>query len=71
VPSIAVNAVDATGAGDCFDGAFLAEWVRTSDPFAAAAYATVAAALSTTGYGAVAPLPHRNDVLAAMPTHKA
>jgi 2-dehydro-3-deoxygluconokinase len=71
VPSIAVNAVDATGAGDCFDGAFLAEWVRTSDPFAAAAYATVAAALSTTGYGAVAPLPHRNDVLAAMAAHKA
>jgi 2-dehydro-3-deoxygluconokinase len=66
VPSITVDAVDATGAGDCFDGAFLAEWVRTSDPFAAAAYATVAAALSTTGYGAVAPLPRRADVLAAM-----
>jgi 2-dehydro-3-deoxygluconokinase len=71
VPSITVDAVDATGAGDCFDGAFLAEWVRTSDPFAAAAYATVAAALSTTGYGAVAPLPLRKDVLAAMAAHKA
>jgi 2-dehydro-3-deoxygluconokinase len=66
VPSITVDAVDATGAGDCFDGAFLAEWVRTGDPFASAAYATVAAALSTTGYGAVAPLPTRPQVLKAM-----
>jgi 2-dehydro-3-deoxygluconokinase len=66
VPSITVDAVDATGAGDCFDGAFLAEWVVTGDPFKAAAYATVAAALSTTGFGAVAPLPKREDVLRAM-----
>lgn len=66
IPSIVVEAVDATGAGDCFDGAFLAEWVRTRDPFGAAAYACAAAALSTTGFGAVAPLPRRADVLAAM-----
>lgn len=66
VPSITVNAMDATGAGDCFDGAFLAEWLRCLDPFQAASYAVVAAALSTTGYGAVAPLPHRADVLKAM-----
>jgi 2-dehydro-3-deoxygluconokinase len=66
VPSIKVDAVDATGAGDCFDGAFLAEWLRTRDPFAAARYATAAAALSTTGYGAVAPLPRREQVLAAL-----
>ncbi len=66
IPSIGVNAVDATGAGDCFDGAFLAEWVATGDPFRAAAYATAAAALSTTGYGAVAPLPTRDAVLAAL-----
>ncbi len=61
-----MNAVDATGAGDCFDGAFLAEWLRTQDPFAAGRYACVAAALSTRGYGAVAPLPRREEVLAAM-----
>jgi 2-dehydro-3-deoxygluconokinase len=69
VPSIPVDAKDATGAGDCFDGAFLVEWLNTGDPFRAAAYATVAAALSTTGYGAVAPLPHRDAVLAAMAAH--
>ena len=61
-----VAAVDATGAGDCFDGAFLAEFVRAADPFAAARFANVAAALSTLGYGAVAPLPRRAEVEAAM-----
>ncbi len=61
-----VSAVDATGAGDCFDGAFLAEFVRSADPFAAARFANVAAALSTLGYGAVAPLPRRAEVEAAM-----
>jgi 2-dehydro-3-deoxygluconokinase len=66
VPSITVDAVDATGAGDCFDGAFLAEWVRTGDAFRSARYACAAAALSTTGYGAVGPLPHRAAVLAAL-----
>lgn len=69
VPSIPVDAKDATGAGDCFDGAFLVEWLNTGDPFRAASYATVAAALSTTGFGAVAPLPRREAVLAAMAAH--
>lgn len=59
---IKVNAIDATGAGDCYDGAFLAEYLRTGDAFAAGAYANVAAALSTQGYGAVAPLPRRAEV---------
>lgn len=52
-----VRAVDATGAGDAFDGAFLAEYLRTGDPFAAGRWANAAAALATTGFGAVAPLP--------------
>ncbi|MDP2801774.1 MAG: sugar kinase [Phreatobacter sp.] len=66
IPSIRVGAVDATGAGDCFDGAFLAEWLATGDPFQAGRYACAAAALSTTGYGAVTPLPRRAAVLAAL-----
>jgi 2-dehydro-3-deoxygluconokinase len=61
-----VKALDATGAGDCFDGAFLAEYACAGDPFAAARFANVAAALSTLGYGAVAPLPRRADVEAAI-----
>lgn len=63
---IKVDAIDATGAGDCYDGAFLAEYLRTGDAFSAGAYANVAAALSTQGYGAVAPLPRRADVEARM-----
>ncbi len=52
-----VAAVDAIGAGDAFAGAFLARHVAGDDPFAAARYANAAAALTTTGYGAVAPIP--------------
>jgi 2-dehydro-3-deoxygluconokinase len=61
-----VQAVDATGAGDTFDGAFLAEYIRTGDPFAAGRRANVAAALATTGFGAVAPMPTREAVDAAL-----
>jgi 2-dehydro-3-deoxygluconokinase len=57
-----VNAVDATGAGDCFGGAFIARIVAGDDAFAAARYANVAAALSTQGFGAVAPIPDRAAV---------
>lgn len=66
VPGIEVEAVDATGAGDTFDGNFLAEYLRTGDPFGAGRFANVAAALSTCGYGAVAPMPRREQVLAAL-----
>lgn len=61
-----VKAVDATGAGDCFDGAFLAEYLRGGDPFAAGRYAVVAAALSTEGFGAVPPIPARREVEARL-----
>ena len=66
VPGVPVQAVDATGAGDTFDGNFLAEYLRSGDAFAAAHFANAAAALSTRGYGAVAPMPHREEVLAAL-----
>jgi len=58
--------VDATGAGDMFTGAFLAEYLRAGDPFVAGRYANVAAALSTEGYGAVTPMPKRAAVEAAL-----
>ena len=66
IASIRVEAIDATGAGDAFDGAFLAEYLRAGDPFAAARFANVAAALSTRGYGAVPPLPTRAQTLTAL-----
>jgi 2-dehydro-3-deoxygluconokinase len=59
-----VKAVDATGAGDCFDGAFLARLHFGDDMMSAARYANAAAALTTTGFGAVAPLPRRAAVQA-------
>ena len=62
VPGHVVAAVDATGAGDCFGGAFVARLAAGDDPFAAARYANAAAALSTLGFGAVAPIPYREDV---------
>ncbi|MEH6724762.1 MAG: sugar kinase [Hyphomicrobiales bacterium] len=64
IPGHKVDAVDATGAGDTFDGAFLSQIVAGSDPFTAAAYANAAAALSTQGFGAVAPMPYAAEVQA-------
>jgi 2-dehydro-3-deoxygluconokinase len=58
--------VDATGAGDTFGGAFVARWVAGDDLEAAARYASVAAALSTEGYGAVDPIPTAAQVRAAL-----
>jgi 2-dehydro-3-deoxygluconokinase len=66
VPAHRVTPLDATGAGDCFDGAFATRLLAGDDPFAAAGYANVAAALATTGFGAVAPLPRDADVRAAL-----
>jgi 2-dehydro-3-deoxygluconokinase len=61
-----VQAIDATGAGDCFDGAFAVRLIAGDDPIAAARYANAAAALATTGYGAVAPLPDHRAVMALL-----
>jgi 2-dehydro-3-deoxygluconokinase len=57
IAPIAVKAVDATGAGDCFAGNLLARLVQGDDLHTAARYANAAAALSVQGFGAVAPLP--------------
>ena len=57
LPAHAVQALDATGAGDCFAGNLLARLCQGDDLLAAARYANAAAALSVQGLGAVAPLP--------------
>jgi 2-dehydro-3-deoxygluconokinase len=61
-----VEAVDATGAGDTFDGAFLARLLAGDDLESAGRYANVAAALSTMGYGAVTPMPRQAEVVKAL-----
>jgi 2-dehydro-3-deoxygluconokinase len=62
-----VEAVDATGAGDAFTGALLSERARGRPLGQAVRFANAAAALSTLGYGAIAPLPSRTAVEAALP----
>jgi hydroxymethylpyrimidine/phosphomethylpyrimidine kinase len=58
-----VDAVDATGAGDCFAGNLLAQLSSGHTLWDATAYANAAAALSVQGIGAVSPLPRRDAVL--------
>ncbi|MBR0656021.1 sugar kinase [Plastoroseomonas arctica] len=65
IPAHPVTPIDATGAGDCFAGAFLARHLAGDTLEDATRYATIAAALSTTGFGAVAPIPTAEAVLAA------
>lgn len=57
---------DATGAGDTFDGAFLAEYCRSGDALSAARFACAAASVSVETVGAVASIPTRDSILARM-----
>jgi 2-dehydro-3-deoxygluconokinase len=66
IPKHEVQVIDATGAGDTFCGCFLAHILTGDAPEQAARYASVAAALKCTGYGAVAPIPRTEDIVAAM-----
>lgn len=69
LPGHSVKAVDATGAGDTFAGNFLARLSQGDSLEQAARYANAAAALATTGYGAVAPMPRPEAVRALMGAH--
>jgi 2-dehydro-3-deoxygluconokinase len=57
-----VDAVDATGAGDCFAGATVARLLAGDSLHAAARYGCAAAALTTTQFGAIAAIPTREQV---------
>jgi 2-dehydro-3-deoxygluconokinase len=61
-----INFLDATGAGDTFDGAFLARIAAGDDVFESGKYANSAAALSTTGFGATGPIPKHDAVRTLM-----
>lgn len=58
----AVKVVDTTGAGDAFDGYFVANYVRGLSIRASAMIANMAAALTVTGKGAVLPIPTWDQV---------
>lgn len=64
VAAFRVEALDATGAGDCFAGSLLARRCQGDSWAQAVRYANAAAALSTLGYGAVDPIPRSEAVLA-------
>lgn len=66
LPGRPASLVDATGAGDCFNGNLLARLALGDNITQAARYANAAAALAVQGHGAVAPLPRPQQVLAAL-----
>ncbi|MCM5570309.1 sugar kinase [Burkholderiaceae bacterium FT117] len=66
VPAFAVEPVDATGAGDCFGGVTVARLLAGDSLPEAARAGCAAAALSTTGYGAIDPLPGRERIREAL-----
>lgn len=61
-PAPAVKAVDTTGAGDCFCGAFMAALSSGVDMHDAIRYANAAASLSVTRLGVVESIPTRTEV---------
>jgi sugar/nucleoside kinase (ribokinase family) len=62
VPAPGVHAVDATGAGDVFRGAFICALLRGDSPVDILRFANAAAALSCTREGALDSVPTRQDV---------
>jgi ribokinase len=61
-PAFTVQAVDTVAAGDCFNGAFAVALLEGKDPWAAARFASAAAAISVTRKGAQASMPSRKEV---------
>lgn len=66
VPALTVDPVDTTGAGDTFVGTLLSRLAEAVPLLAAVRAAAAAGALSTLGQGAVAPMPTRAAVEAAL-----
>jgi ribokinase len=65
-PALRIDAVDTTGAGDTFVGAFAAKLNEAADLRSAVRFANAAAALACTASGAQPAIPGRDDVLRAM-----
>ena len=62
IPACAVRAVDTTGAGDSFNGAFAVALARGATPTEAAKFASAASALSVTRRGAQSSMPTQAEV---------
>ena len=66
IPAHRVTAVDTTGAGDCFHGAYAFALAEGKSPVTCALYATAAAAISVTGRGGRTALPGHDACLTKM-----
>jgi sugar/nucleoside kinase (ribokinase family) len=66
IPAYKVRAVDTTGAGDCFHGAYAFALTEGKAPLACALYASAAAAISVTGHGGRSALPGHGACLSRM-----
>ncbi|GAB6277539.1 MAG: hypothetical protein SAMD01599839_20790 [Rectinema sp.] len=62
VPSFKVNAVDTTGAGDAFNGAFALALAEGRDIVSATVFASAAAALSVTRIGTAPAMAYRKEI---------
>ncbi|MBQ9552105.1 MAG: ribokinase [Clostridia bacterium] len=62
VPSLKVNAVDTTAAGDTYSGFWLAEKIRSGDSHAAMRYATRAASITVQRPGAAESIPTAEEL---------
>jgi ribokinase len=62
VPGHEVNAVDSTGAGDVFHGAFVHAYLQSRDPESAARFANAAAALKCTAMTGRSPIPSEKNI---------
>jgi ribokinase len=69
VPSVPVQAIDSTAAGDAFNGAFAVGLMSGMKPTEAARFACAAAAISVTRRGAQPSMPDRADVERLLEPH--
>lgn len=65
IPAVSVEAIDISGAGDSFAGAFLAYLLETGDVDTAARRGVHVAAATVSGLGATGAMPHRHQILGA------
>ncbi|HEY1903214.1 MAG TPA: ribokinase [Terracidiphilus sp.] len=70
VPAFKVEAIDTVAAGDCFNGAFAVSLLEGNDPWAAARFASAAAAICVTRRGAQASMPSRAEVDVFLANHR-
>jgi sugar/nucleoside kinase (ribokinase family) len=69
VPGFAVQEVDPTGAGDCFDAGFLIRWLKGASPVEAARFANACGALAVTAQGPMSGARPLAEVEAFLASH--